>query len=99
MSKNTVPLLDGVGMELRAGRYHPVYCQCIAAAGARREHVAGKRLRETMEKHHMRATSAELGGATWFGDTGSSLIDYFWAPTALLSDALVHSENWLRNCS
>ena len=31
----------------------------------------------------MRATSAELGGATWFGDTGSSLIDHVWAPTAL----------------
>ena len=57
---------DGIGMELRAGRYQTVCCQCIAAAGARREHVAGKRLREIMEKHHMRATSAELGGATWF---------------------------------
>ena len=32
----------------------------------------------------MRATSAELGGATWFGDAGSSLIDYVWAPTELL---------------
>ena len=74
---------DGIGMELRAGRYRPVYCQCTAVAGARREHVAGKRLREIMEKHHMRATSAELGGATWLGDTGSSLIDYVWAPTAL----------------
>ena len=74
---------DGVGLELRAGRYRPVYCQCIAAAGARREHVAGRRLREIMEKHHMRATSAELGGATWFGDTGSSLIDHVWAPAAL----------------
>ena len=90
MSKNTdtTPVVlmdanDGIGMELRAGRYHPVYCQCIAAAGARREHVAGRRLREIMEKHHMRATSAELGGATWFGDTGSSLIDYVSAPTAL----------------
>ena len=31
----------------------------------------------------MRTTSAELGGATWFGDTGSSLIDYVWAPAAL----------------
>ena len=74
---------DGIGLELRAGRYHPVYCQCIAAAGERREHVAGKRLREIMEKHHMRATSAELGGATWCGVTGSSLIDYVWAPAAL----------------
>ena len=54
--------IDGICMWLRAGRYRPVYCQCIAAAGARREHVAGKRLREIMEKHHMRATSAELGG-------------------------------------
>ena len=52
-------------------------------AYARRENVAGKRLRENLEKHHMRATSAELGGATWFGDTGFSLIDYVWAPTAL----------------
>ena len=78
-----VVLMDanaGIGMELRAGRYHPVYCQCIAAAGARREHVAGKRLREIMEKHHMRATSAELGCATWFGGAGSSLIEYVWAP-------------------
>ena len=65
-----------------AGRYRAVDCQCISAAGARREHMAGKRLRETMEKHHTRATSAELGGATWFGDTGSSLIDYVWAPAA-----------------
>ena len=47
---------DGIGLELRAARYRPVYCQCIAAAGARREHVAGKCLREIMEKHHMRAT-------------------------------------------
>ena len=47
----------------------------------------------------MRATSAEMGGATWFGDAGSSLIDYVWAPTALSrSDALAHSEEWLRNC-
>ena len=74
---------DGVGLELRAGRYRVVDCQFIAAAGARREHMAGKRLREIMEKHHMRATSAELGGATWFGDEGSSLIDYVWAPAAL----------------
>ena len=37
-----------------------------------------------MVKHHMRATSAELGGVTWFGDAGSSLIEYVWAPTALL---------------
>ena len=53
---------DGVGLELRAGRYRAVDCQCIAAAGARREHMAGKRPREIMEKHHMRATSAEFGG-------------------------------------
>ena len=32
----------------------------------------------------MRATSAEMGGATWSGDAGSSLIDYVWAPAALL---------------
>ena len=37
-----------------------VDCQCISAAGARREHMAGKRLREIMEKHHMRATSAGI---------------------------------------
>ena len=58
---------DGIGLELRAGRYCSVETQCIAAAGARREHAAAKRLRETMEKHHMRATSAEMGGPTWFG--------------------------------
>ena len=40
-------------------------------------------VREIMEKHHMRDTSAELGGVTWFGDAGSSLIDFVWAPTAL----------------
>ena len=74
---------DGIGLDLRAGRYRPVYCKCIAAAGARREHVAGKHLGEIMEKHHMRTTSAELGDATWFGDAGSSLIDYVWAPAAL----------------
>ena len=28
------------------------------------------------------ATSSELGGATWFGDSGSSLTEYVWAPTA-----------------
>ena len=75
---------DGIGLELRAGRCCSVETQCIAAAGARREHAAGKRLREIMEKHHMRATSAEMGGPTWFGSEGqSSLIDYVWAPTAL----------------
>ena len=56
----------------------------LRAAGARREHAAGKRLREIMEKHHMRATSAEIGGPTWFGsERQSSLIDYVWAPAAL----------------
>ena len=71
---------DGVGLELRNGRYREVDTQCISAAGARREHVAGKRLREIMEKHHMRPTSAEQGGATWFGDGEvSTLIDYVWA--------------------
>ena len=75
---------DGIGLELRAGRYRSVETQCIAAAGARREHAAGKRLREITEKHHMRATSAELGGPTWFGSEGqASLIDYVWAPAAL----------------
>ena len=42
-STTPVVLMDangGIDMELRAGRYHPVHCQCIAAAGARREHVA-----------------------------------------------------------
>ena len=34
------------------GGYHPVYCQCIAAAGARREHLAGKRLRDYGETPH-----------------------------------------------
>ena len=33
---------DGVGLELRAGRYRAVDCQCIAAAGAHGEHMAGK---------------------------------------------------------
>ena len=33
---------DGIGLELRAGRYRPVETQCIAA-GSRREHTAGKR--------------------------------------------------------
>ena len=75
---------DGIGLELRAGRYRPVETQCIAAAGSRREHTAGKRLREIMEKHHMRAMSAEMGGPTWFGNEGqASLIDYVWAPAAL----------------
>ena len=75
---------DGIGLELHAGRYRPVETQCIAAAGLRREHSAGKRLREIMEKHHMRATSAEMGGPTWFGNEGqASLIDYVWAPAAL----------------
>ena len=75
---------DGIGLELRAGRYRPVETQCIAAAGSRREHTAGKRLREIMEKHHMRARSAELGGPTWFGNEGqATLIDYVWAPAAL----------------
>ena len=75
---------DGIGLELRAGRYHSVETQCIAEAGARREHAAGKRLREIMEKHHMRATSADMGGPTWFGSEGqASLIDYVWAPAAL----------------
>ena len=50
---------DGIGLEVRAGRYRSVDTQCIAAAGARREHTAGKRFREVMEKHPMRATSAE----------------------------------------
>ena len=32
----------------------------------------------------MRATTAEMGGPTWFGSEGqSSLIDYVWAPAAL----------------
>ena len=76
---------DGIGLELRAGRYRSVETQCIAAAGSRRDHTAGKRLREIMEKHHMRATSAEMGGPTWFGNEGqASLIDYVWAPAALL---------------
>ena len=75
---------DGIGLERRAGRYCSVETQCIAAAGARREHAAGKRLREIMEKHHMRATSAEMGGPMWFGsERQSSLIDYVWAPAAL----------------
>ena len=72
---------DGIGLELRAGRYRPVETQCIAAAGSRREHTAGKRLRDL---DHMRARSAELGGPTWFGNEGqATLIDYVWAPAAL----------------
>ena len=75
---------DGIGLELHAGRYRPVDTPCISSAGARREHAAGKRLREVMEKHHMRATSAERGGPTWFKNEGqSTLIDYVWAPTTL----------------
>ena len=76
---------DGVGLEVRNGRYREVGTQCMSAAGARRvEHIAGKRLREITEKHHMRAASAEQGGSTWFGDEGAStLIDYVWAREAL----------------
>ena len=75
---------DGIGLELRAGRYRSVETQCIAGAGTRREHAAGKRLREIMENHHMRATSSEIRGPTWFGsERQSSLIDYVWAPAAL----------------
>ena len=36
---------DGVGFELRNGRYREVDAQCFSAAGARREHMAGKPLR------------------------------------------------------
>ena len=47
----------------------------------RREHVAGKRLREIMEKHHMRA---DVGGEMGLvRRTVSSLIDYVWDPAAL----------------
>ena len=54
----------------------------------RREHAVNtlqaSELREIMEKHHMRATSSEMGGPRWFGSEGqASLIDYVWAPTAL----------------
>ena len=91
---------DGIGLELRAGRYCSVETQCIAAAGARREHAASKRLREIMEKHHMRATSAEMGGPTWFGsERQSSLIDYVWVQLRFLSDALARSVGWRRSCS
>ena len=71
-------------MDANYCRYRSVETQCIAAGGARREHAARKRSREVMEKHHMRATSAEWGGPTWFGsERQSSLIDYVWAPAAL----------------
>ena len=71
IEKRRVPEDCGTSVGL-GGWLFAVYCQCIATAGARREHVAGKRLKEIMEQHHMRSTSAELGGATWFGDTVSS---------------------------
>ena len=64
---------DGIGLELRAGRYCSVETQCIAATGARREHAAGERLREIMEKHHMRATSAEMGRPDVVWQRGASL--------------------------
>ena len=64
---------DGVGLELRNGSCSEVDTQCISAAGSRREHIVGKRLREIMEKHHMRATSSEQGGSTWFGNGGGVL--------------------------
>ena len=50
---------DGVGLELRNCRHREVDTQCISAAGARREHVTGKRVREMMEKHHMTSALAE----------------------------------------
>ena len=53
---------DGIGLELRAGRYRPVVRR---SALRRRDRVVntlqGKRLREIMEKHHMRARSAGTG--------------------------------------
>ena len=49
------------------------------SCGGRREHMAGKRLREVMEKHHMRATSAEQGGSTWFGDGERPRSSMMWA--------------------
>ena len=52
--------MTGLVSSFALAGYCSVETQCIAAAGARREHAAGKRLRETMEKHHMRATSAEM---------------------------------------
>ena len=39
------------------------------------------------------------GCATWFGDAGSSLIDYVWAPAALPLRCSGPSEDWQRNCS
>ena len=88
---------DGVGFELRNGRYREVDMQyvSVSAAGARREHIAGKRLREIMEKHHMRATSAAAGGSTWFGDGGrprSSIVCGLLKRS--LFDALAHSDVW-----
>ena len=50
---------DGVGLELRNCRHREVDTQCISPAGARREHVAGKRVGEMMEKHHMTSALAE----------------------------------------
>ena len=48
--------------------------------------MAGKRLREIMEKHHMRATSAEQGvrrGLEMGGEEVSTLMGCVWAPEAL----------------
>ena len=38
----------------------------------------------TLEKHHMRAASAEQGGATWYGDGERPRSSIMWAPEALL---------------
>ena len=56
-----------------------VHCSCRCTSRTR----GGQASERQWRKHHTRATSVELGGATWFGDTGSSLIDCVWAPTAL----------------
>ena len=61
--------------------------------------LQAQRLRKVVQKHHMRATSAELGDATWFGDGGSSLIDYVWPQLHSPFDALAHYEEWQRNWS
>ena len=56
----------------------------------------GKRLREVMEKHHMRATSAEQGGSTWFGHGERPRSSMMWRS---LFDALAHSDVWHLRCS
>ena len=92
---------DGIGLELRAGRYRLVETQCIAAAGSRREHAAGKRLREIMEKHHMRGHVSGNGrpDVVWQRGTGLTHRLCFGLLLRFRSDALARSVGWRRSCS